>query len=101
MCHAHLSDLPHRCCSCFFSCVAPPCLQNLREVKVLRRYHIQVREDYLKYNRLVGGVHRAVHLLKKLPEDDALRIQQTEALMNKLSVVCDAGRLGARAQHVA
>ena len=27
---------------------------NLREIKVMRRYHIQDREDYHKYNRLCG-----------------------------------------------
>ena len=27
---------------------------NIREVAVLRRYHVQNREDYQKYNRIVG-----------------------------------------------
>ena len=27
---------------------------NLREIAVLRRYHVQDREDYTKYNKLVG-----------------------------------------------
>ena len=58
--------------------------QNIREVKVLRRYHIQVREDYLKYNRLVGGIHKSIHMLKKMSPNDPYRIQATEQLMNKL-----------------
>ena len=28
--------------------------KNLREIAVLRRYHVQDREDYAKYNQLVG-----------------------------------------------
>ena len=55
-------------------------------MKVLRRYHIQVREDYVKYNRLVGGVHQLVTKLKKLPSHDPYRVQAAEQLMNKL---CD------------
>ena len=53
-------------------------------MKVLRRYHIQVREDYVKYNRLVGGVHQLVTKLKKLPSHDPYRVQAAEQLMNKL-----------------
>jgi U3 small nucleolar ribonucleoprotein protein IMP3 len=33
---------------------------NLREIKVMRRYHVQNRDDYVKYNRLCGMV-RKVH----------------------------------------
>lgn len=29
---------------------------NLREVKILRRYHVQDREDYHTYNKIVGMV---------------------------------------------
>lgn len=63
--------------------------QNIREVKVLRRYHIQVREDYVKYNRMVGQVHQIVHKLTKLPADDEYRVRTAEQMMNKLS---DAGQ---------
>ena len=27
---------------------------SVREIAVLRRYHVQDRDDYVKYNRLVG-----------------------------------------------
>lgn len=56
-------------------------------MKVLRRYHIQVREDYMKYNRMVGQVHQIVHKLTKLPADDEYRIRTAEQMMNKLSVL--------------
>jgi U3 small nucleolar ribonucleoprotein protein IMP3 len=29
---------------------------NLREIKILRKYHIQRREDYTYYNKLAGKV---------------------------------------------
>jgi hypothetical protein len=76
---------------CYLLCLIPLCvvyslLQNIREVKVLRRYHIQNREDYVKYNRLVGGIHQIVHKLKKLSPNDPYRIQSADQLMQKLSV---------------
>jgi len=58
--------------------------QNAREVAVLRRYHIQVREDYLKYNRLVGQIHKIMHKLKALPANDPYKTQTTEQILNKL-----------------
>ena len=30
--------------------------RNLREVKILRRYHIQDREDYHTYNKICGMI---------------------------------------------
>lgn len=33
---------------------------NLREVATMRRYHIQDRDDYKKYNKLCGMVTRMV-----------------------------------------
>lgn len=33
---------------------------NLREVQAMRRYHIQDRDDYKKYNKLCGMVTRMV-----------------------------------------
>lgn len=53
-------------------------------MKVLRRYHIQRREDYLKYNRLVGQIHKLVLRLQKLKPEDEYRINTTQQLMNKL-----------------
>lgn len=58
--------------------------QNIREVRVLRRYMIQKREDYVKYNRLVGEIQRILHRLKKLPQSDAYRIKTTDQILDKL-----------------
>jgi U3 small nucleolar ribonucleoprotein protein IMP3 len=57
---------------------------NLRELHVLRRYQIEDRGDYLKYNRLVGKVHELAYRLKKLPANDQFRIATTEKLLEKL-----------------
>eukprot|EP00744_Colponema_vietnamica_P013743 GILI01019271.1.p1 GENE.GILI01019271.1~~GILI01019271.1.p1 ORF type:complete len:184 (-),score=22.15 GILI01019271.1:45-596(-) len=58
--------------------------QNVREVKILRRYLIQNREDYVKYNRLCGHVTKLTAILKRLPSSDEFRIKMTEQLLEKL-----------------
>jgi U3 small nucleolar ribonucleoprotein protein IMP3 len=45
---------------------------------VLRRYHVQNREDYVKYNRIVGQVTKLVAKLKTLKQNDEYRIAKTE-----------------------
>lgn len=57
---------------------------NLRELHVLRRYHIQDREDYVKYNKLCGIVKKLAAALQKLPPNDKFRIKLTDALLDKL-----------------
>eukprot|EP00771_Trimastix_marina_P001502 gnl/Trimastix_PCT/2583.p1 GENE.gnl/Trimastix_PCT/2583~~gnl/Trimastix_PCT/2583.p1 ORF type:complete len:183 (+),score=22.87 gnl/Trimastix_PCT/2583:43-591(+) len=70
---------------------------NLREVRVLRRYHIQDREDYRKYNKLCGHITSLVSQLKKLPEEDSIRIELAQKLLDKLynlGVLKKANNLG-------
>lgn len=57
---------------------------SIRENAVLRRYHVQDREDYAKYNKLVGQVTKLVAKLKLLKQDDDYRIAKTDQLANKL-----------------
>lgn len=57
---------------------------NVREVKVLRRYHIQDREDYHTYNKIVGHVTKLTSVLKQLDERDPKRIEFTDRLLNQL-----------------
>lgn len=57
---------------------------NLHEIKVIRRYRIPDREQYHKYNRLVGHIARVVARLKKRPASDPFRAKTTEALLEKL-----------------
>ena len=57
---------------------------NLREIAVLRRYHVQDREDYAKYNKLVGQITKLVAKMKTLKQDDSYRIAKTDQMVNKL-----------------
>lgn len=79
---------------------------NLREVKVMRRYHIQNRfalfsalssqpctelvvfganrEDYAAYNRLAGGIRSLAHKIQALPERDPYRAKAAANLLSKL-----------------
>lgn len=57
---------------------------NLRVAKIMRRYHIQRREDYIGYNRICGMVTRLVAKLKSLPNEDTFRIAMTDQLLTKL-----------------
>lgn len=49
----------------------------------MRRYHIQGRDDYKKYNRLVGQITKLTALLKQLDPQDKARIQTTEDLLKR------------------
>lgn len=57
---------------------------NLREVQVMRRYHIQDRDDYKKYNKLCGMITKTVSVIKKLDPQDETRIELTDQLLEKL-----------------
>lgn len=77
--------------------------ENLREIKILRRYHIQNRDDYVKYNKLAGLITGLVAKLKQLPPDNAYRIKTTEALLDKLYKMglIDTASSLAKAEHLA
>lgn len=57
---------------------------NIRVAKILRRYHIQNREDYKAYTNICGQVTKLANKLKALPADDAFRIAMTDQLLEKL-----------------
>ena len=58
---------------------------NQREVKILRRYHIQDREDYHTYNKIVGMITSLTTHLKKMDPRDPVRIELTDLLLDKVS----------------
>eukprot|EP01135_Chromosphaera_perkinsii_P003332 Nk52_evm32s240 gene=Nk52_evmTU32s240 len=58
--------------------------QTLHENKILRKYHIQKREDYTKYNKLCGQILRLVHKLSQLDPKDPVRVEHTQLLITKL-----------------
>jgi len=52
--------------------------------KIIRRYHIQKREDYVAYNRICGNIQSLSAKLKTLKVDDPFRIAMTDQLLEKL-----------------
>ncbi|XP_013775268.1 U3 small nucleolar ribonucleoprotein protein IMP3-like [Limulus polyphemus] len=57
---------------------------NLHEVKIMRKYHIQKREDYSKYNKLSYGVRELARKIKDLDPKDSFRQEATFQLLEKL-----------------
>jgi len=55
-----------------------------REIKVIRRYHIQDREDYHKYNRLCGSMRSLAHRIALLPAQDPFRARMEAQILSKL-----------------
>lgn len=58
---------------------------NLRVAKILRRYHIQNREDYTSYTRIVGMITKLSAKIKTLKPDDPFRVAMTDQLLTKLT----------------
>ncbi|KAK9320402.1 hypothetical protein V1517DRAFT_329466 [Lipomyces orientalis] len=58
--------------------------QGHRDADVMRRYHIQKREDYHKYNKLCGQIRQLAHKLSQLPANDPVRIKHEALLLEKL-----------------
>lgn len=57
---------------------------NLHEVKVLRRFRIEKREDYMKYNKLSRNIRDLAQKIRDLDEKDGFRAQSTHRLLEKL-----------------
>ena len=57
---------------------------QLREISVMRRYHVQDRDDYRKYNKIVGETTRLVARILKLEQEDPYRTRVTAKLLDKL-----------------
>jgi hypothetical protein len=52
-------------------------------LQVMRRYHIQDRDDYTKYNKVVGMVTKLTNMLRQLDAKDPARIELTDQLLDK------------------
>eukprot|EP01089_Gocevia_fonbrunei_P010798 TRINITY_DN23780_c0_g1_i1.p1 TRINITY_DN23780_c0_g1~~TRINITY_DN23780_c0_g1_i1.p1 ORF type:complete len:184 (-),score=20.38 TRINITY_DN23780_c0_g1_i1:89-640(-) len=57
---------------------------NVRELAILRRYRIQNREDYTKYNIMVLQIKKVTHRLIQLDPASPFRQDMTEQLLAKL-----------------
>ncbi|KAF7386987.1 U3 small nucleolar ribonucleoprotein IMP3 [Vespula maculifrons] len=60
---------------------------NLHEVKVLRRFRIQKRSDYTKYNKLSRQIRELGEKIKELDADNPFRIEQSALLLEKLYMI--------------
>jgi len=58
--------------------------QNVREIQVLRRYHVQNRDDYVKYSKVAGLITKLAAKAKLLKQDDPVRTKTTNLLIDKL-----------------
>ncbi|KAH8290936.1 hypothetical protein KR054_007305 [Drosophila jambulina] len=55
-----------------------------KENKILRRYHIQKREDYTKYNKLAREIRELAEKIAKLEASDPFKVEATTMLLNKI-----------------
>ncbi|XP_047360765.1 U3 small nucleolar ribonucleoprotein protein IMP3 [Vespa velutina] len=60
---------------------------NLHEVKILRRFRIQKRSDYTKYNKLSRQIRELGEKIKELDADNPFRIEQSALLLEKLYMI--------------
>eukprot|EP00667_Euglena_gracilis_P018372 EG_transcript_19508 len=58
--------------------------ENKNEAFVVKRFLLEDREDYRRYNMLATRVKALVHTLKFLPPDSKVRLQITKELLEKL-----------------
>ncbi len=52
-------------------------------MQIIRRYHIQHRDDYKKYNKICGMITKQVSVIKRLDAKDPTRIELTDQTLNK------------------
>nr|CAG4642696.1 EOG090X0APJ [Evadne anonyx] len=57
---------------------------NLHEVKILKRYRIQKREDYTKYNKIARQIRETANRIKELDPKDPFRVDASANLLEKL-----------------
>ncbi|EMD66349.1 hypothetical protein COCC4DRAFT_65827 [Bipolaris maydis ATCC 48331] len=62
-----------------------------REAAVMRRYAIQGRDDYRKYNQLAGSLRQLAHKIAALDPSDPFRRKHEDLMLEKL---WDMGILG-------
>ncbi|XP_037797314.1 U3 small nucleolar ribonucleoprotein protein IMP3-like isoform X1 [Penaeus monodon] len=57
---------------------------NLQEVKIMRKYMIQKREDYTQYNKMSREIRELANKIKDLDPKDPYRVEASGKLMEKL-----------------
>jgi U3 small nucleolar ribonucleoprotein protein IMP3 len=57
---------------------------NLHEAQIVKKYLLKDHEDYIKYSKVVGSITKLVAKLKNLPQNDTLRFQLSEQVLQRL-----------------
>ncbi|CAL1527391.1 unnamed protein product [Lymnaea stagnalis] len=57
---------------------------NLHEIKVMKRFYIQRREDYTLYNKLSRHIREVTRQIKEIDQNNPRRIEFTQNLLEKL-----------------
>ncbi|GLV44038.1 uncharacterized protein CBL_12666 [Carabus blaptoides fortunei] len=57
---------------------------NLHEVKVLKKYHIQKREDYTLYNKIARNIRELARKIKEVDAKHPFRTESSSQLLEKL-----------------
>ncbi|XP_014675107.1 PREDICTED: U3 small nucleolar ribonucleoprotein protein IMP3-like isoform X3 [Priapulus caudatus] len=57
---------------------------NLHEVSVMRKYHVQKREDYTAYNKLSREIRELARRVRDRDQKDPFRVETTAQLLDKL-----------------
>ncbi|XP_044728917.1 U3 small nucleolar ribonucleoprotein protein IMP3 [Chrysoperla carnea] len=57
---------------------------NLHEVKILKKYYIQKREDYATYKKLCREIREVARSIKQFDPKDPYRIEKSALLLDKL-----------------
>ncbi|XP_066999174.1 U3 small nucleolar ribonucleoprotein protein IMP3 isoform X1 [Anabrus simplex] len=60
---------------------------NLHEVKIMKRYCVQKREDYTKYNKLSRQIRELARKIKELEQQDPFRSESSAQLLEKLYIM--------------
>ncbi|KZC11178.1 U3 small nucleolar ribonucleoprotein IMP3 [Dufourea novaeangliae] len=60
---------------------------NLNEVKILKLYRIQKREDYAKYKRLAREIRDLGMKIKEVDAEHPFRVEQSALLLEKLYMI--------------
>ncbi|TPX54939.1 hypothetical protein PhCBS80983_g05683 [Powellomyces hirtus] len=58
--------------------------QSLLETRVMRRYHVTRREDYIKYNKMAGQITKIANKISLLDPRDPYREDMTNKLLERL-----------------
>ncbi|XP_014277156.1 U3 small nucleolar ribonucleoprotein protein IMP3 [Halyomorpha halys] len=60
---------------------------NLQEVKIMKKYFVQSRDDYTKYNKLSREIRELARKIKEVDNNDPFRAECSAQLLEKLYIM--------------